>query len=87
VFAARFDGGYLPAGAMKTKWQRMKSGPFKGARLNVCRMLEGSVLGKVRCRIYDTRPRACREAVKPGDRACRQIRTMLLELLEENQGG
>jgi Fe-S-cluster containining protein len=81
VFAARCDGRYLPVGALKTKWRRMKSGPFKGTKLNVCRMLEGSVLKRVRCRVYETRPKACREAVKPGDEACLQVRSMLLGLL------
>lgn len=67
-----------PPAALRTRWKKQTSGPFKGSELFVCCMLDGSVLHRVRCRIYETRPRVCRKAVKPGSRACLAIRSELL---------
>jgi Fe-S-cluster containining protein len=75
------DGEYMPPGALKTKWKRMKSGPFKDKVLNVCVMLDGSLLSRVKCRIYNIRPKACRNAANPGDEGCLRARSMLLDLL------
>jgi Fe-S-cluster containining protein len=74
VFAAAIDGADYPSAAIKTKWRESKVGALKGFRFNVCVALRGSVMHKVSCSVYEDRPRVCREAVKPGDRTCREIR-------------
>ena len=43
----------------------------------VCVALRGTVGKRVSCAIYDRRPTACREAIKPGDRNCRALRREL----------
>jgi Fe-S-cluster containining protein len=45
-------------------------------------MLEGTLMKKVRCRIYETRPSVCRNAVKPGNKNCLEIRRILLRAKE-----
>lgn len=72
-----------PTAALKTKWTEMKSGPLKGFDLCVCCQLKGNILKSAHCKIYEARPSACRKAVKPGDKTCRQIRTMIKDLLVE----
>lgn len=67
-------GGGLPPGAIKTKWTKQRSGPLKGSEVLVCVALRGSVLHRVRCSVYERRPHACREAVKPGDKTCLWLR-------------
>ena len=74
MFAAILDGRKHPEGAIKTEVKEQKSGPHKGYGLRTCAMLDGSVMSKVSCRIYDKRPRVCHEAVKPGDRNCLELR-------------
>lgn len=64
-------------GAIKTSWKVAKSGPFKGISACQCVALTGALFDKVRCSVYEKRPRVCREAVVPGDRACREIRTLM----------
>jgi Fe-S-cluster containining protein len=73
----------LPAAALRTKWLLNKSGPFKGVETLVCCQLDGSILQKVRCKIYEKRPGTCKRSVKPGDRTCRQIRNLLWNSLED----
>jgi len=63
-------------GAIKTKDMVMKSGPLRGKRARVCIALSGSLLGKVRCRVYEKRPEVCRHAVRAGDPTCLQLRRM-----------
>jgi len=60
--------GHTPA--IKTKWLKQRSGPMKGTSVCVCVALRGTLLKKVRCSVYDQRPRVCREAVLPGDPMC-----------------
>lgn len=74
VLAAAIDGADYPSAAIKTKWREQRAGTIKGFRLNMCAALRGSVMHKVSCSVYDDRPHVCREAVKPGDRTCREIR-------------
>ena len=69
--AARLDGDHLPDTAIATTWVKQKHGPFKGADALVCAAHRGSLMHDVSCSVYERRPRACREAVQPGDRACR----------------
>lgn len=69
-----FDGG-APHGAIRTTWRKQRRGPHRGFELLTCAMLAGNVGESVRCRIYDKRPNVCHNAVKPGDPACRAIRT------------
>lgn len=82
VLAAAIDGSYYPSGAIKTKWLTPRSGALKGYRFNTCAALRGSVMSNVSCSVYENRPRVCREAVKPGDRACREIRKTFKETIE-----
>jgi Fe-S-cluster containining protein len=67
-----------PPGALRTKWHVQAAGPLKGAEACVCCQLEGSLMHKVKCRIYDKRPETCRKAVKPGDKTCRWFRKTIL---------
>jgi len=73
------DGGRLPLGAIRTAWKKQRSGALKGVEACVCVALRGSLMYKVRCSVYAKRPKACREAVKPGDEACLQVREMFEE--------
>lgn len=77
TFKHLLHGGHRPPDALRTRWKTMKSGPFKGFELCVCCMLDGSVMRKVHCRIYETRPSICRKALKPGDRMCLMLRKAL----------
>jgi Fe-S-cluster containining protein len=74
--AARLDGDPLPDAAIATTWVKQKHGPFQGVDALVCAALRGSLMHDVSCSVYERRPRACREAVQPGDRACLAIRRM-----------
>lgn len=77
------EGRALPPGAIMTKWRHQQAGPFKGIDICACVFLRGSLMNQVSCRIYDRRPRACREAVKPGDRSCRELRRMFRNYLTD----
>lgn len=81
--AHAIDGNYIPDGALKTVWNEQKAGPLKGVEVCACVALRGSVMHKVSCSIYEQRPRACRIAVVPGDKACRQVREQFQRLLDE----
>jgi Fe-S-cluster containining protein len=74
TLAAAIDGARIPYGAIRTKWTEQRSGPFKGFEFCTCVALQGSVMHKTSCSIYASRPNVCREAVKPGDRMCRELR-------------
>ena len=80
--AHAIDGNRITEGAIATKWRMQKSGPMKGAELCACVALRGVVLKKVACSVYTNRPRACRVAVKPGDRSCRWLRRRIREAIE-----
>ncbi len=73
-------------GAIKTAWVENKSGPFKGVSACRCVALKGSLMHKVRCSVYNKRLATCHKAVKPGDRACREVRRMAQALLEDAKG-
>jgi Fe-S-cluster containining protein len=86
MFPSRFDtlvnaidGGRLPLGAIRTEWKKQRGGPFKGVEACVCVALRGSLMHGAKCSIYPRRPKACREAVKPGDEACLQVRKLFTE--------
>jgi Fe-S-cluster containining protein len=70
-----------PDAALRTKWASVKSGPFKGDEVCVCCQLEGSLMHRVKCRIYDKRPHTCRASVRPGDKNCLEIRERIREVL------
>ena len=72
--AAAIEGRAMPWGAIKQRWQEQPAGPLKGYELKMCAALEGSILNKVRCSVYESRPTTCREAVVPGDRTCLRLR-------------
>ena len=82
LLAAAIDGAQMPHGAIRTKWVTQKAGPFKGVDALVCAALRGSIFHRVSCSVYDKRPRTCRVAVVPGDKACRQLRQMFKEAVE-----
>ena len=73
-------------GALRTKWTTQKAGPLKGLQACTCFALRGSLLSKVSCSIYENRPHACREAIKPGNKVCKQLRRTYLKLKDENHG-
>jgi len=65
-------GGVPPA--IKTKWMAQRSGPMRGESACVCVALRGTLLKRVWCAVYDKRPQTCRDAVKPGDPVCLDLR-------------
>jgi Fe-S-cluster containining protein len=69
--------------ALATKWRKAQAGPLAGWEFNQCVMLRGSPMHQVGCRIYERRPGVCRNAVKPGDRACREIRRAFENEIED----
>ena len=77
------DGATGTYAALRTKWRKQRAGPLKGASVCACIFLNGSVLHRTSCRIYEKRPRVCRMAVKPGDKTCREIRRMMKEAVED----
>jgi len=83
LLVSKLDKLDLPYGAIRTKWVKQRSGILKGTSACVCAALQGSVLNRVHCSIYERRPNACKEAVKPGDSACRVLRQELLRLAGE----
>ena len=82
AFATMLDHHPAPQGAIKTIWKEEWSGPFKGYQFCRCVFLQGSVMRKVKCRVYDDRPRVCRMAMKPGDKACTELRRSFQKAVE-----
>lgn len=74
--------GNVAQTAIKTKWVKNRTGPLRDFKLCRCKALDGDVLNQVSCSIYETRPRVCREAVKPGDRVCREVRRAMFDHAE-----
>lgn len=74
LLCAAIDWRPMSQGAIKTVWTEEKHGPFKSYQFCRCVFLQGTIMKKVKCRIYEKRPRACRIAMKPGDYACKQLR-------------
>jgi hypothetical protein len=68
--------------AIKTVWRVQRSGPLKGAEACMCAALRGSIGKRVRCSVYEVRPKVCHTAVKPGDRTCLQVRRMFADMVE-----
>ncbi len=86
---AAIDGANVPDGALATEWRKQRSGPFKGLEVCACVALRGSLLEKTACSIYDKRPKVCHDAVKPGDKTCKEIRALYkrgLEKTRQDQG-
>jgi Fe-S-cluster containining protein len=83
---ALIDGGFCPPGAIKTEWRTTKTGPLKGVQVHVCVALRGSLMHKTSCSVYAKRPKTCKTACVPGDRACSQVRRDMLKLLKEREG-
>lgn len=69
-------------GAIKTRWRTMRAGPLKGTDVCACVFLEGTVLKRVKCRIYEKRPQTCRRAMRPGEKACLKLRRLFQETVE-----
>lgn len=69
--------------ALRTKTMRVRSGLLKGYDVCACVMLRGMPFKKVSCIIYPNRPKACRDAIKPGDKACRITRVALQRFLDK----
>jgi Fe-S-cluster containining protein len=59
--------------AIKTVKREMQDGILKGIPLHVCCCLEGSVMHRVSCSIYEKRPKACQK-FEPGSFGCRLLR-------------
>jgi len=69
--------------AIKTKWRTQRAGPLRGIDACACVALRGSVMHRVSCRVYENRPHVCRTALRPGDRACRDLRRLYREAIDE----
>ena len=80
-FVGILNRSYTPP-AIKTKTSKMKSGLLRGWTVTRCNALDGVPMKKVSCRIYKVRPDVCKNAVKPGDKVCRQIRRQLFDIVE-----
>lgn len=80
--ALALDGNRIPDGAIKTVWTKQKAGPLKGVEVCACAALRGSVMQNVSCAVYENRPHVCRVAVVPGDKACRDVRSLFQAMLE-----
>lgn len=80
--AAALHGHELPYAAIKSKWTKQTSGSLKGVSACACVALQGNLLHKVRCKVYKTRPQACRDAMQPGDDACLELRGLWLDAAE-----
>jgi Fe-S-cluster containining protein len=59
--------------AIKTVERTMDGGILKGLTLRVCCCLDGSVMHRVSCSIYEKRPDACKK-FEPGSFGCRLLR-------------
>jgi len=70
------DGRRFPDGALATKGVTMKRGPAKDFAFCACVFLDGTLLEKVKCRVYDRRPAVCRTAMVPGEKACLNLRKL-----------
>jgi Fe-S-cluster containining protein len=68
-------------GAIRTVWRMETSGPFRSWEMNRCVCLCGSVMQKVKCRIYEKRPWVCRTALYPGEKACLKERQLFQDML------
>lgn len=77
------DGHIHDYSALATQWKTQRAGLFKGVACCACVFLQGSTMHRVSCRIYEKRPRACRMAMKPGDRACKELRRMVQRALND----
>lgn len=75
----------MVGGVIRTRWRRMKAGPFRGCEANVCVALRGSLMSHVCCSIYERRPRACRIAVQPGEKSCREARKFFQRAMEKER--
>lgn len=76
------DGHVHDYSALITKSRIQRAGPYKGLTVCCCAFLRGSVLNQVSCRIYERRPKACREAIRPGDGTCKALRMEALRWLQ-----
>ena len=55
----------------------------RGVEVCACALLQGSVLYRVACKVYNKRPRVCRATIQPGDRACLNLRGNMFEVIAE----
>lgn len=74
-------------GTIKTRWLPQRAGPFKGTRVCACVAFEGSLFLRTSCTVYEQRPNACRNGVRPGDVACREIRAHFLGIAQDLREG
>lgn len=82
TFVQALGGPSIRSASMRTSWRSAKTGKWAGHQFCACVALRGSVGHQVSCSIYDVRPAVCRDAVKPGDRVCLEIRRRMQEQLD-----
>jgi len=70
-------------GAISTRQRQIRAGPLRGVEVCACALLQGSVLYRVACKVYNKRPRVCRATIQPGDRACLNLRGNMFEVIAE----
>lgn len=73
--------------ALKIKEIHPTKGLLNKCTVCACIALRGNPFHKVRCSIYQVRPQACRDAVKPGTRICRNVRSHYEQLIESFEEG
>ena len=83
LLTASMDGSFWPQAAIRTKWTKQRTGPFKGIEACQCVALHGSLMHRTSCSIYKNRPQTCRKAVKPNDKTCRWVRSEMKAAAEE----
>lgn len=66
----------------KTVWKDQRRGPLAGAQACVCSALQGSLLSRVSCSIYNQRPEVCR-SFEPGSARCKAARRQLENAVAE----
>ena len=80
VAVAALSRHRLPEAVIATRQALQRRGPLAGMSACTCVALRGSLLHRTSCSIYDRRPRTCRDAVKPGDPTCRELRKMYADI-------
>jgi Putative zinc- or iron-chelating domain len=68
--------------ALRIKEIHPTKGLLNKCTVCACIALKGNPFHKVQCSIYQIRPHVCRDAVKPGTRICRKVRSHYERLIE-----
>lgn len=86
LFPNLLDAMFGEPPSLKTKCLVSKRGPLAGVSAVTCCMLDGSLMHRVKCRVYDRRPSVCRRVIQPGDKHCREIRKLFQDFIKKEVG-